>query len=517
MKRATNFLNSGSSESIRLSRQNNKFMYLRKGIFKAFLAIFLIGFSAQINAQKVRFGFIGNSITIGTGLNSPETECYPSQIAVLLNQKYGDTCEVKNFAVSGRTMLKHGDFPIWNEISFVNALNYAPNILFLMLGTNDSKPQNWDSYKDEFFADYKSMLDTFLWRNPHVKFILCLPPPAFDVVWGIRDSVISNGVIPVVDSIAKLYNAVVVDFNTPLKDSVYLFPDKIHPNAKGAKVLAKIAFDTIISSDIVHKAETKYTFVTSLTTVPAGDLRKGDTLKLSYTTINAKKVYCNGKEVELNGTVLLPLYQNTRIVIRAVGDFNEDSLIRNQIVYEPTLTRMVITPSKTRLYKGDTVTIRAVFYDQNNVLMKDTVIPLTWSIQQGKGKFINQGDNKADFVIDSIGNMIIIATAENKVSDDLKIIVKSGNAVENKLINSFECYPNPSNQFLQIKLGNQTVQNIKIKIFTIEGKLLCHKNIAVLSADQVVNINISNFKAGTYICNIETENSKVSEKFVVRH
>ncbi len=103
----------------------------------------MIAISFSIFSQLVRFGFIGNSISRGTGLSNPQKECYPSQIGLLLSQKFGDTCTLKNFAVSNRTILKHGDFPIWNEPDFVKSLNYAPDVLFVMLGTNDSKPQNW--------------------------------------------------------------------------------------------------------------------------------------------------------------------------------------------------------------------------------------------------------------------------------------------------------------------------------------------------------------------------------------
>ncbi|MCX7987258.1 MAG: GDSL-type esterase/lipase family protein, partial [Bacteroidales bacterium] len=366
-----------------------------------------LAFYTLTSAQLVRFGFIGNSITIGTGLASPQTECYPAQIGVLLKQKYGDTCEVRNFAVSGRTMLRKGDFPIWNEPDFQKALNYAPDVLFVLLGTNDSKPQNWDAYGNNFFSDYSAMLDTFRWRNPRVKFIVCLPPPAFQVVWGIRDSVIKNYIIPLVDSISRKYNALLVDFYTPLLDSVSLFPDKIHPNARGAKAMAKIAFDRILESDIIHQVDTGYTFVTSCDLKPMGDLRKGDTVTITYTTLRAQKVYFNGQEVNPNGSLKLAPPSDARYVIKAVGTLNEDSIVYIQKVYIPVLSRILAVGSKTSFFPGDSIIIFARYFDQKNVRMYDTTFNLTWTVKMGKGRFINPANNQVVFIADSTGNVIV--------------------------------------------------------------------------------------------------------------
>lgn len=183
-----------------------------------FISLFS-GMSGFAQDYHVRIGFIGNSITIGSGLPNAQRDCYPSQFTRMLKETYGDTCIVENFAVSGRTMLKHGDFPIWNESSFKNAWDFAPDIFFISLGTNDSKPYNWDIYGNEFIGDYISMIDTFKVRNPHTRFIICYPAPAFAVVYDIRNSVILNNVIPTVDSVLAKTDAILLDFYHPLLNS----------------------------------------------------------------------------------------------------------------------------------------------------------------------------------------------------------------------------------------------------------------------------------------------------------
>jgi lysophospholipase L1-like esterase len=62
---------------------------------------------------------------------------------VVLGRLLGTNYPTRNFGVSGRTLLRKGDYPYWRETAFRNATNYAPDIVTLKLGTNDSKPCNW--------------------------------------------------------------------------------------------------------------------------------------------------------------------------------------------------------------------------------------------------------------------------------------------------------------------------------------------------------------------------------------
>ena len=57
----------------------------------------------------VRIACVGDSITQGVG--AVKGKSYPSQLQALL----GDKWLVRNFGVSGRTLLKKGDFPYWKE------------------------------------------------------------------------------------------------------------------------------------------------------------------------------------------------------------------------------------------------------------------------------------------------------------------------------------------------------------------------------------------------------------------
>ena len=56
---------------------------------------------------------VGDSITYGYGSTDPSTKSYPSVFAELIGKK--DRVKVLNLGVSGRTMMKNGDYPYWNE------------------------------------------------------------------------------------------------------------------------------------------------------------------------------------------------------------------------------------------------------------------------------------------------------------------------------------------------------------------------------------------------------------------
>lgn len=67
--------------------------------------------------------------------------------------------EIVNLGIGGRTMLRKGDLPYWNEPNFQEALNSQANIIILMLGTNDAKSFNWN--ESEYEKDYMDMVREF--------------------------------------------------------------------------------------------------------------------------------------------------------------------------------------------------------------------------------------------------------------------------------------------------------------------------------------------------------------------
>jgi hypothetical protein len=78
-------------------------------------------------------------------------------------------------------------------------------------------------------------------------------------------------------------------------------------------------------------------------------------------------------------------------------------------------------------------------------------------------------------------------------------------------ISKFSIHPNPAKSELFITAQN-TTENLKIKIFNIEGKLLSAQSITL--QDQKA-IDVSQLLSGIYFLNIEDENGNTTiKKFI---
>jgi acetyl esterase/lipase len=203
--------------------------------------------------DAIRVACIGNSITDGFGIDMRTASGYPAQ----LQRKLGEGYWVKNFGVSSRTMLNKGDYPYMNEMAWKDALAFKPDIVIIKLGTNDSKPENWQ-YGTEFRQDLEQMIvtlrpdlaqKTVKKKGRKVKqaavakpeIYLCTPIPAFKPTWNINDSVIANAIIPIQQEVAQKYGLKVIDLHTLYaNDGDKMVADGIHPDGKGAQRMADL-------------------------------------------------------------------------------------------------------------------------------------------------------------------------------------------------------------------------------------------------------------------------------------
>lgn len=184
--------------------------------------------------KQIRIACVGDSITEGAGIKYQNKYAYPAILDSLLGSNY----QVLNSGKGGTTLQKNGDFSYWNTKEFSNIFAFNPDIVILKLGTNDSKPQNWNSEK--FETDYQALIDTISTLQSTPEIILCKPVPVFATQWGINDSTLEAGVIPIIEKLALKNQLRLIDLNTPLKNKHELFPDHIHPNEQGTAEIAKI-------------------------------------------------------------------------------------------------------------------------------------------------------------------------------------------------------------------------------------------------------------------------------------
>lgn len=194
----------------------------------------------SVSQPPVRVACIGNSITYGAGIDNRDRDSYPAVLGQMLGAGY----DVRNFGFSARQLIRTGDFPYMNEPMYREALAFAPDIVVIKLGTNDSKPQNWCNAADFKPALLKMLadLDTL---SSHPRVYLCYPAKAYGNSWGINDSIIVHGIIPLIREVAEEKHLPVIDLHTATDGMPEHFPDKIHPDATGAIRIAETVYHAI--------------------------------------------------------------------------------------------------------------------------------------------------------------------------------------------------------------------------------------------------------------------------------
>ena len=217
---------------------------MKKVTIAAMFVCMLIGISVKnLSAQtKIKVACVGNSITEGSGLSAT----YPQVLQVLLGQNY----EVHNYGMGGRTLLKKGDFPYWNEAMYKEVLAWNPDIVVIKLGTNDTKPQNWE-FKKAFVKDYVALIKSFKKLPSKPQVFISYPIPVYEDKWGINEAALKNEVLPAIDKIKRKTKVKRIDLYTPFIGKAELTYDGVHPNDEGAKLLASEVYQALIASKVI--------------------------------------------------------------------------------------------------------------------------------------------------------------------------------------------------------------------------------------------------------------------------
>ena len=203
----------------------------------------IISLAAVSQQKTLKVACIGNSVTYGYGLRNRDSASYPVQLQHLLEPGYN----VKNFGVSGSTLLKNGHRPYYKTAAFAGALAFAPDIAVIHLGLNDTDPRDWPDHRDEFAPDYAWLIDTIRKANPAVQIYICRLTPIFhdhprfksgtrNWFWEIQ------ALIP---QIARANKTGLIDLHTPLYVHPELFSDALHPDETGAGIIAQTIYSRI--------------------------------------------------------------------------------------------------------------------------------------------------------------------------------------------------------------------------------------------------------------------------------
>lgn len=194
--------------------------------------------------NQIKVACVGDSITYGHGIKDWEKNNYPTILQNLL----GETYHVQNFGVSGRAVQDDSDQPYRSVQQYQNSLAYHADVVVFMMGSNDTKPENWQG-ADKFRASLCSLLDSYA----DAQIILCTPAACFftEKYTGPTTShdlqpAVAEEIAGIVREVAAERNHILVDIHALTEENPQWFTaDGVHPDNDGAAAIANAIYQAI--------------------------------------------------------------------------------------------------------------------------------------------------------------------------------------------------------------------------------------------------------------------------------
>ena len=198
---------------------------------------------------QIKVALVGDSVTYGHSIKNWPVNNYPALLSDALGERY---C-VKSYGVSGSTVQPDGDQPYNITKAYTWSHEFEADILVFMLGSNDSKPENWKG-AEKFKEEYIKLLDSYTEIDNPPVVLLCTPPTAYfpeGVTEGLSNydvqPLIIEEIAEIVKEVAKEKGYMLININDLTENRRDLFgKDNVHPNNSGAKEIASSVYEHII-------------------------------------------------------------------------------------------------------------------------------------------------------------------------------------------------------------------------------------------------------------------------------
>jgi sialate O-acetylesterase len=193
----------------------------------------------SVGFAQTRVACVGDSITAGWKLK--EADRYVTKLAGLLGSDY----DVQNFGHSAYCMLKIAEKSYWESPMFQAAQDFQPDIVTIMLGTNDAHPNYWPQFEVQYYQDYLDMIAVFK-ALPSSPTVLVLGLPYLKP-GGRYDGVVAlDALLPdiALDAGVEFIEIWDVLVNSGLSPN-QLMKDPIHPSAAAHTIIAETIFPVV--------------------------------------------------------------------------------------------------------------------------------------------------------------------------------------------------------------------------------------------------------------------------------
>lgn len=336
--------------------------------------------------DSITYGSGGSKNYGGTGSRVDEEDRYPTQLENILGD---DQYNVENFGVSGACMLadgtdNDGSVKGYSKLKeYTDSKEFQPDIVVIMLGTNDSKALNWDAYRENYVSDALDMIKEYeaLESTPQVYIATSPKVQPGNTNYGIQPDVLEQQIIYLQRQIALAADVGFIDVHKATEDATTAqFPDNVHGNQAGYALIAEAVSQALMAPDVPKaSAITEVTDITAtalcgsvpelplLVEVTYADSTKG----VAAVTWDLSEVSFDheGEEVEVSGSLVgLAIPVSATVTVEAndvaphrealekklaeVGDISDDSYTVDSF----SVLKTAVADAKEELSKSDTST-----------------------------------------------------------------------------------------------------------------------------------------------------------------
>ena len=199
----------------------------------------------------LKIACVGDSITRGTFVWRRKRRSYPAQLQAMVGERFW----VRDFGVNGHAVQRSADRPYWDSKAFALSSAFEPDVVLIMLGTNDSRGANWKGI-GPFSEEYRKLVAHYLSLESKPRVWLLTPPALFrlgrseQVRYGMSESAIQE-MCDAIGSLSPALGCEIIDINrvTAEHPEVFRF-DGVHPGGAGATLIAQAVYEALSSAAI---------------------------------------------------------------------------------------------------------------------------------------------------------------------------------------------------------------------------------------------------------------------------
>lgn len=201
--------------------------------------------SVDGSSGKVALPPEGTAVCIGDSLTSGKIPTYDDANAwpEYLQERLDGSWQVVNLGVIGATLSDRGGTPYRSTGNLDRVAGYDPEVVFIMLGTNDAESSIWNA--EAYRRELAALVDEVRGYAPMTHVVLMAPTRAFcekSSYFPIDDERLRVEVREGVAYVAEQKGAQFVDLYEFTKDHRAWFPDTLHPATMGNQEIASYLY-----------------------------------------------------------------------------------------------------------------------------------------------------------------------------------------------------------------------------------------------------------------------------------